>query len=57
MNNFLTQREVAELLNVSERTIQWWRQRGYFPQPGYVGRRPVYRREVVDEWLAQQASQ
>ena len=57
MNNFLTQREVAELLNVSERTIQWWRQHGRFPQPGYIGRRPIYRREVVDEWLAQQASQ
>lgn len=57
MKNCLTQREVAELLNVSERTIQWWRQRGYFPQPGYIGRRPVYRRDVVDEWLARQASQ
>ena len=57
MNNFLTQRELSQVLGVSERTIQWWRQHGRFPQPGYIGRRPIYRREVVDEWLARQASQ
>ena len=57
MKNCLTQREVAELLNVSERTIQWWRQRGYFPQPGHIGRQPVYSPAVVDDWIARQASQ
>ena len=57
MKNYLTHMEVCELLNVSRRTLFRWRQQGYFPQPGYVGRRPIYRREVVDEWLAQQTSQ
>ena len=57
MKKYLTHMVVCELLDVSRRTLFRWRQVGYFPQPGYVGRRPVYRREVVDEWLAQQASQ
>ena len=57
MKKYLTHMEVCELLDVSRRTLFRWRQAGYFPQPGYVGRRPVYRREVVDEWLARQASQ
>ena len=57
MKKYLTHMEVCELLDVSRRTLFRWRQVGYLPPPGYVGRRPVYRREVVDEWLAQQASQ
>ena len=57
MKKYLTHMEVCELLDVSRRTLFRWREVGYFPQPGYIGRRPIYRREVVDEWLAQQASQ
>ena len=51
MNNFLTQRELSQVLGVSERTIQWWRQHGRFPQPDYVGRTPVYLRSVLDAWF------
>lgn len=54
MNNFLTQREVAQALGVSERTIQWWRQHDRFPQPDYVGRTPIYLRTVLDTWFEEQ---
>lgn len=55
MNNFITQRELSQVLGVSERTIQWWRQHGRFPQPDYIGRTPVYLRSVLDAWFAGQS--
>lgn len=57
MKKYLTHMEVCELLSVSRRTLFRWRQDGYFPQPSYIGRRPVYGRDVVDAWITQQTSQ
>ena len=54
---YLTHREVCEILGVHYRTLYRWRKSGYFPKPGYIGRQPVYSPEVVDDWIARQASQ
>lgn len=54
MKGYLTHMEVCELLNVSRRTLFRWREVGYFPQPGYIGRQPVYSPEVVDQWISRQ---
>ncbi len=56
MNNLLSQREVAEQLEVTPRTIQRWVQTGYFPTPAYIGRRAVYDQQTVSQWVSKQLS-
>lgn len=45
---------LAELLDVPERTIYSWRQRGEGPPAYRVGKHLRYRRRDVDAWLERQ---
>jgi len=46
--------EVAEITRRSVDTLRWLRHRGEGPQGFRMGRRVVFRRGVVMEWIAQQ---
>lgn len=53
MNRTLSQREVADMLEVSVPTVRRWVRKGYFPAPAYIGRRAVYAPVTVHRWLEQ----
>jgi excisionase family DNA binding protein len=48
----LTQTELAELIRVSERTLERWRVQGDGVPFVKLGRRVLYRRTDVEEWIA-----
>lgn len=53
-DELLTTAEVADLCRVSEATVRWWRHMDRGPQ-GFAlagGKRVVYRRSVVEAWIA-----
>lgn len=52
----LTERQVAEYLNLSLRTIQRWRVEGKGPPVLCAGNRQRYRKADVDEWLRRRTS-
>jgi predicted DNA-binding transcriptional regulator AlpA len=47
----LNQREAAEFLRLSERTLERFRLTGDGPPYVKAGRRVVYRREDLDRWI------
>jgi predicted DNA-binding transcriptional regulator AlpA len=47
----LTTADVAALTRASESTVRYWRHCGNGPNSFRLGRRVVYRREVVEEWV------
>lgn len=49
--NLLTRGEVAELLNVTPRTLYRWELSRTGPPSIKVGRGAFYRREALDAWL------
>jgi excisionase family DNA binding protein len=52
---FLTQKQVAEVINVSERTLERWRVEGTGPKFVAMGpRRRLYRMSDVDDWARSQ---
>src|SRR5258708_24954761 len=52
---FLTQKQVAEVINVSERTLERWRGEGTGPKFVAMGpRRRLYRMSDVDHWARSQ---
>lgn len=51
---FLTTEDLAGKLRKPVGTIRNWRMRGYGPRGFKVGNTVLYRREVVDEWIAEQ---
>jgi hypothetical protein len=51
---FLTQKQLADLLTVSERTLERWRVEGHGPNFVRVGRRPLYRLADVGAWAQDQ---
>jgi excisionase family DNA binding protein len=51
----LTQAETAELLRLSERTLERWRVVGGGPVFCKLGKRVLYRRADLDEWIASHA--
>jgi excisionase family DNA binding protein len=52
---FLTQKQLAELIKVSERTLERWRVEGRGPKFVAMGpRRRLYRVSDVEEWAATQ---
>ena len=54
---FLSQRQIAELLGASVRTIQTWRSAGKMPPPDVrVGGVLRWRRETVELWLERSAA-
>lgn len=50
-----TSQEVAEYLQVSERTLDDWAYRGGGPEFSYAGQQRRYRWEDVDSYLAQRS--
>lgn len=51
VKQYLTQRQVAVQLNVSERTLERWRLEGTGPAFAKAGRRVLYDRELIEAWL------
>ena len=47
----LTEKQVADYLNVTVRTVQRWRTEGTGPPVLYAKNRPRYRKAAVDAWL------
>ena len=54
MTDVLTLRKTAERIGVAENTLRSWRGQGRGPEGFKVGRRVMYRPEVVEQWLADQ---
>jgi len=52
--DLMTTTEVAEYLRTSPETIRYWRHIGSGPKSAKVGRRVVYRRADVEQWLNEQ---
>lgn len=50
----LTTAELAAYINRPPATLRYWRHRRYGPQSFPLGRIVVYRKAVVDRWLADQ---
>jgi hypothetical protein len=46
-----TVKDVAARLRVTEATVRSYRWRGYLPEPQYVGRTPVWKPDVIEEWI------
>ncbi len=54
MEALLRLESAADVLGVSPNTLRAWRSRGIGPVGFKVGRRVMYRREAVENWLAEQ---
>jgi DNA-binding transcriptional MerR regulator len=54
--DLMTLAEVAERCRTSESTVRYWRLNGVGPAGFKLGRRVVYRRDVVERWLDEQAA-
>jgi hypothetical protein len=54
---YLTSRELAELLRIEEQTIRVHRVRGTGPSFVRIGNRVLYRRVDVERWLADRTFQ
>lgn len=52
--DLLGTKQVAAMTGVSEPTLRYWRHIGHGPVSFKIGRRVVYRREAVDQWIADQ---
>jgi hypothetical protein len=50
MTNYLLQSEAADLLRISERTLERWRVEGRGPRFRRFGRRVVYAQGDLDIW-------
>jgi phage terminase Nu1 subunit (DNA packaging protein) len=53
----LTEKQVAEYLNVTVRTVQRWRAEETGPPVLYANNRPRYRKAAVDAWLQRKAEE
>lgn len=52
MEELMTVTEVAEYLRVSVTTIRWLRVEGRFAPAVKVGRRLVWERSAIEQWVA-----
>lgn len=48
---WLNRKQTAEYVMVSLRLLDRWRRIGYFPKGHYVGSRPVWSTDDLDEWI------
>ena len=53
MPEFMTTREVAELLRTSPETLRYWAWQGTGPKSFKAGRRRLYAREDVEKWISE----
>lgn len=49
--DFLTSSEVALLVRAPESTVRYWRWQGTGPRSVKIGRRVLYRRDDVEQWI------
>ncbi len=49
---YITQTQLAELIDVSERSLERWRVEGTGPAFLKAGRKVLYRPDDIDQWLA-----
>ena len=56
-HELLTITEVAELLRTPVATLRYWRHLGIGPASFRIGRRVMYRRSDVEEWINAQQRQ
>ncbi|GAB3048763.1 hypothetical protein GCM10027053_03930 [Intrasporangium mesophilum] len=56
MTEYMTTAEVADLVRSPIETVRYWRHIGTGPESFKVGRRVLYKREVVEAWLDQLAN-
>jgi hypothetical protein len=54
LSDYLGRHELAKALNLNVRTIDNWRDQSKGPAPTFIGRRILYRRKTVEEWLRAQ---
>lgn len=52
----IAQRELADLIGASERTVQRMRHEGLLPAPLKFGGRPRWRRADIERWVKEQPS-
>jgi DNA-binding transcriptional MerR regulator len=59
MIELLTEEEAAKELRVSPQTLAYWRHKRFEPRPQVtrVGRRPMYRRDLLEAYLEAQTQQ
>ncbi|MFF0865207.1 helix-turn-helix transcriptional regulator [Nonomuraea sp. NPDC003560] len=55
--DFWTVLDVAERLGVTPATIRSYRYRGVLPEPRYIGRTPVWERDVIEAWIMKRPGQ
>ena len=53
----LTITEVAELVRAPVTTLRYWRHLGTGPRSFRLGRRVLYRRDDLHDWIAQQRAE
>jgi predicted DNA-binding transcriptional regulator AlpA len=53
-NELMTTAEVAELVRAPASTVRYWRHLGSGPKGFRLGRRVVYARSDVEDWIRQQ---
>lgn len=51
MTEYLTSQEVADIVRTSPETIRWFRYVGKGPRSFKVGRRVLYDRADVEQWI------
>jgi hypothetical protein len=51
LSDFMEPKELAEELDLEPRTLKAWRVKKYGPAPTIIGKRVLYRRSTVTEWL------
>ena len=51
LSEYMTPEELAGELGICKRTLDRWHSSRSGPPRCYVGRRPMYRRESVSQWL------
>ena len=54
LEEFMTTREVADLLRTSPDSVRWWRYVNRGPRSFKVGRRVLYARADVEQFIADQ---
>ena len=56
-SELLTIAEAAQLLRAPVATLRYWRHLGTGPRSFRLGRRVLYRRDDLHEWIAQQRAE
>ena len=54
MTTFITEQQVAEILQVAKKTLRDWRYRRYGPKYFKIGSRVLYQAQPIQEWIGSQ---